>query len=114
MDLIYESIIDRIPVRYYKGMDASKIINHPKDGTDGLMIVFLDSIKEEKKKHIRNSKIEEILLSKIDESFDKIFELDNSYLIIYQTDGYTDILFEMAKNKIESRNPYINPWNIIK
>jgi hypothetical protein len=113
MNLIYESVIDGIPIRYYKGMEVSKVVNHSKDGSDGMMIIFSDSIKEEKTKHNRNSKIEEILLSKVDEDFDKIFELDNSYLIIYQTDGYTDILFEMVKNKIESRNPYVNPWSNI-
>lgn len=113
MDLIYESVVDGIPIRYYKGMEVSKVVNHPKDGSDGMMIVFSDSIKEEKTKHVRNSKIEEILSSKVDDSFDRIFELDNAYLMIYQTDGYTDILFEMVKNKIECRNPYINPWNNI-
>lgn len=113
MKLVHESNIDGILIRYYYGIDVNSVLNHPKDGSNGMMIVFSDSIESEKIKHKRDSIISEVLTQSINKNkFEDILNTDNSYLVLYQTSGYTDIIFEMVKNKIESKNPYINPWNI--
>lgn len=112
MDIISESKISGINIRYYNGFDIDKILKHPKDGTKGVMVVFFESIEQEEKKHNRNEIIISLLESKkINNFIDIIDSLNNPYLMLYQTHGYTDLVYKSIKNKIENIKDVPN-WNI--
>lgn len=113
--IISESGIDNTRIRYYSGFDIDMIINHPSDGKDGMLIVFFDSIKEEEIKHNRDEKILSLIENKKIEKFDDIFNLDNPYLALWQTNGQTDIVYKLVKNKMEKIMVSTNvAWNIPK
>jgi hypothetical protein len=72
-----------------------------------MMVVFFNSIKEEEKKHTRHELILHLLESKQIEKFsDVLFNLDNNYLVLYETQGYTDIIYKSLKYKIEIIRDY--------
>ena len=52
MNLIYENTIDGINFKYYNGMEIESIHNHPKDGSQGMMIVFIENWEKELRKLI--------------------------------------------------------------
>lgn len=107
MNLIEETIVNKCKVRYFKGFDLSKILNHPKDGSDGMMVVLFNSIKQEELKHKRHELILHLLESKQIEKFSDILDkLDNSYLALYETHGYTDIIYKSLKYKLEVIQDY--------
>ena len=103
MKLITSSEIKDFKINYYDGFDLERILNHPADGRDGIMVVFFDSIKEEEIKHNRNEKIKSLLESKKIKDFSDIMDkLNNNYLMLYQTHGFTDLVFKSIKNKLEN------------
>jgi hypothetical protein len=103
MKLITSSEIKDFKINYYDGFDLERILNHPDDGRDGIMVVFFDSIKEEEIKHNRNEKIKSLLESKKIKDFSDIMDkLNNNYLMLYQTHGFTDVVFKSIKNKLEN------------
>lgn len=103
MKLITSSEIKDFKINYYDGFDLERILNHPHDGRDGIMVVFFDSLKEEEIKHNRNEKIKSLLESKKIKDFSDIIDkLNNNYLMLYQTHGFTDVVFKSIKNKIEN------------
>ena len=107
MKLIEESLVNNHSVKYYSGFDLESIMNHPKDGSKGMMVVFFNSIREEEKKHTRHELILHLLESKQIEKFSDILDkLDNSYLALYETHGYTDIIYKSLKYKIETIRDY--------
>ena len=103
MKLITSSEIKYFKINYYDGFDLERILNHPADGRDGIMVVFFDSIKDEEIKHNRNEKIKSLLESKKIKDFSDIMDkLNNNYLMLYQTHGFTDLVFKSIKNKLEN------------
>lgn len=107
MELIEETIVNKCIVKYYKGFDIESILKHPKDGSEGMMVVFFNSIKEEETKHTRHELIQHLLESKEIRQFSDILDkLDNCYLALYETQGYTDIIFKSIKYKLESIRDY--------
>lgn len=86
---------EKVEIKFWKGIDVDKILNHPKDGSCGFMIVLFDSVKQEKIDY----KISSILNnSEID--FDKFIDsVNNNYVILYQTNGLTDELLSVIKKK---------------
>jgi hypothetical protein len=107
MDLIEEVIVSKVTVRYYKGFDIDRILKHPKDGSDGMMVVFFNSIKEEETKYKRHQLIQYLLESKEISRFSDILDgFNNSYLALYETHGYTDIIYKSIKNKLEIIKDY--------
>lgn len=107
MELIEESLINGNQVKYYSGFDLQQILNHPKDGSRGMMVVFFNSIKEEELKHTRHELILNLLESKQIIKFSDILEkLDNPYLALYETHGYTDIIYKSFKYKLEVIRDY--------
>ena len=104
MELIEETIINKYPVKYYKGFDLQQILNHPKDGSDGMMVVFFKSIKDEELKHTRHELILHLL--EIEQFSDILDKLDNCYLALYETHGYTDIIYKSIKYKLEVIRDY--------
>lgn len=108
MQLIEEAIVNKTTIKYYSGFDLESILNHPEDGSQGMMIVFFNSIKEEEKKHTRHELILHLLESKQIEKFSDVLDkLNNSYLALYETHGYTDIIYKSLKYKLE----YIRDYN---
>lgn len=103
-------IDDSDNIKYYDGLNLSKVLSHPDDGTDGVMIVFFNSLQDECKKHNRKSRISEIIEGCEFEDFnDKIDRIDNTYLILYETRGYTDIIYKSVRNRIENVNDHEFP-----
>ena len=103
MKLITSSEIKDFKINYYDGFDLERILNHPAYGRDGIMVVFFDSIKDEEIKHNRNEKIKSLLESKKIKDFSDIMDkLNNNYLMLYQTHGFTDLVFKSIKNKLEN------------
>ena len=48
MELIEEALVNKFLIKYYKGFDIESILKHPKDGSDGMMVVFLIQLKKKK------------------------------------------------------------------
>jgi hypothetical protein len=116
MELIDLVKINSCPIKYYSGFEIESILNHPKDGSEGLMVVFFKSIKEEEIKHKRHELILNLLESKEIRNFrDLIDKLNNPYLALYETHGYTDIIYKSLKYKIENiRDSNFQTWEIIE
>lgn len=86
MKLIEKTNIKSIEVSFYEGIDMDFAINHPKDGSNGLIIFFIDSWVNEVKTYERQNKLKSILDNDNSECF-KLEDIDNNYLSIYQTNG---------------------------
>lgn len=72
-------------IKFWKGFDLEVILNHPKDGKKGLMIVLIDSVQAIRKEIQRDMLLNSILDNSKLEDFDNILEnLDNNYLALYQ------------------------------
>jgi len=103
-------IDDSDNIRYYDGLDLDKVQSHPSDGSEGVMIVFFNSLKDECKKYNRKSRISQIVKNyKFEDFNEKIDKIDNSFLILYETRGYTDIIYQSVRNRIENVNDYQFP-----
>lgn len=103
---------DGFPIRYYRGIDIDTIMNHPKDGSQGIIIAFFDSIETEKTKLRRRELISKILNNNDEKTFDMLIENENPYVILYETQGYEDIIFRSVKQKVENRSSILNIYNI--
>jgi len=87
-------------IKFWKGFDLEAILNHPKDGKMGLMIVLIDSVQAIRKEIQRDMVLNSILDDSKLEDFDNILEnLDNSYLALYQSSGQDDLLLKTLKDK---------------
>jgi hypothetical protein len=103
MRLISETSLDGIIIRYFDGCDINKMLSHPSDGSDGIMVVFIKSYKDEEIMFNRDSIINSIIGGTRFKKLSEIFEqLDNHYLMIYQTSGFIDVVYKSVKNKIEN------------
>jgi hypothetical protein len=88
-------------VKFWSGFDLELILNHPKDGTSGYMVVLVESIKMEYLRYSRNLKIDQICSDKRERDFYKIIEnIENDYVLIYQSRGEQNvILVDIIKDK---------------
>jgi hypothetical protein len=78
MELINESVINNNTISYWKGFDLKNILDHPRDGRKGIMVVFFDSIKQEEIKYNRDSIISSILFEFRHRKFGDIMDdIDN-------------------------------------
>jgi hypothetical protein len=105
------SELDRngIPVRFYSGIDFNLISNHPSDGSDGMLVFFVDDFNKEVYSFERDNKIRGILneeISKIDPEFN-----GNSCISIYQTYGKTEDYYKIIRRKFEEED--VNIWRPI-
>jgi len=102
MEKIDEVVLNGISIKYYFGFNLDEIRNHSKSGDDGMMIVFVSSVKNEKIKYQRNKIINDILESQNNLDFYEILDsIDNPYISIYETHGYNDVFYKSIKNKME-------------
>jgi len=99
-------------IKYYEGFDVEKIKNHPPDGSNGMMVVFFESLENEQKKYNRKQKLSNLLNNTIYNDFNKLIDgLSNNYLMINETKGYHDIIYRSVKSKLET-TPSLLPWNL--
>lgn len=97
-------------VKYYEGFDVNEIKNHPTDGSNGLMVVFFESLDQEEQKYNRSQKISNILNNTIYTNFHNMIDnLSNDYLMINETKGYTDLIYRSIRSKMDTKAP----WNAI-
>lgn len=113
MNLIYKNIVNNLEIKYYEGIDFDIVKEHPKDGSNGMLIFFINNWVSEVNKWKRNSLINEVLDEKKSDNWD-LYNIDNNFISIYQSEGIPiNVLFEIIKGKIE-RGHFINqPWTTI-
>lgn len=107
MILIDETNIEGIDVKFYNGIDFDVVVNHPNDGSNGFIYFFIDNWVEEIKKHRRNNKIDSIIENS------KIFDpedIENNYIAVYQTSGYTSEVYKTIREKVERKILTNFPW----
>lgn len=110
MNLISESKIDGLKISYYKGIDFNKVQNHPKDGSRGIMIIFIDNWVDEVNIWNRESKLKSILGEKEVTDF-KLGEMDNNFISIYQCENIgIELLYDTIKSKMERGELLNKPW----
>jgi len=109
VNLISKQTINYIDISYYEGIDFDLINNHPKDGSKGIIVFFIDNWVKEVKKWKRENKINQIINDKISDI--NIDIIDNNYVSIYQTENIgIELLYETIKSKIEKGNFPNQPW----
>ena len=87
-------------VKFWKGFDLESVLNHPKDGKNGFMIVLIDSVEEIRTKIQRDMKLDSLFNKSKLKDFDDLLEnLDNSYLMLYQSRGEDELIVKILKDK---------------
>lgn len=98
MTLIDEITNDDFKYCFYSGIDFEKAFNHPKDGSEGFMICFVENFLDEKRAYDRELKINSIIYN--DSLSDTLENIDNNYMMIYQTGEYQQQVYESVKKKL--------------
>ena len=86
MILIDSANKNGIDILFYDGIDIDKIVNHPKDGSNGLIVCYIDGYARHMTSIKRESKIDSILNDSKYEPFD-LADIENNWIIIYETSG---------------------------
>lgn len=101
MIFLDEIDIQSVNVKFWSGFDLEKILKHSKDGTDGFMVVLVESIESERLRFQREYTINKIIGDNnnlID--FDNLLDnVNNSFLLIYQSRGEDKLLVKILKEK---------------
>lgn len=109
MNLISENVINKTHIKYYDGIDIEKIKKHPSDGSQGMLVFFIENWEKELLKYNRCKKIESLLNNDRISEYD-ISNINNSHIIIYQAEEIGILkLYKVIKNKIE-RDVELNNW----
>lgn len=109
MNLISKTVIDDILISYYEGIDFLKVHNHPKDGSDGLMIIFIENWQTESSLWRREQRINNILGEKLID-FD-IEDINNDYISIYQAENIgIELMYHTIKSKLENKKSIQDSW----
>jgi hypothetical protein len=110
MILIDKIIIDNIKVEFYEGMDVDKLLNHPKDGSNGFIYCFIDNWVSEIKRYNRQRKISSVIDGVLYEEFEWD-NINNNYICIYQTEGMLiKDVYETIRKKVEVNQFPNQPW----
>lgn len=113
MILIDEIIVINTPVRFYEGINFDEVINHPKDGSNGFIIFFINKWVDEVHSYNRDKKIESIVNGEPFKEFESE-DIDNSYVSIYQVEGVgIEEMYKTIRKKIESNSFPNQPWEPI-
>ena len=100
MNFLDEVDIQKLSVKFWSGFDLEQILNHPKDGSDGFMIVLVESIESERLKFQREYTINRIIGDNNLIDFDNLLDnVNNSFLAIYQSIGDDQLLVKILKEK---------------
>jgi hypothetical protein len=110
MILIDKIIIDNVKVEFYEGMDVDKLLNHPKDGSNGFIYCFIDNWVSEIKRYNRQRKISSVIDGVLYEEFEWD-NINNNYICIYQTEGMLiKDVYETIRKKVEVNQFPNQPW----
>jgi hypothetical protein len=110
MILIDEIIVMETLVKFYEGINFDEVINHPKDGSNGFIIFFINKWIDEVSSYNRDKKIESIVNGEPFREFESE-DIENSYVSIYQVDGVgIQEMYKTIRKKIESNSFPNQPW----
>jgi len=110
MILIDSMNYENTEVRFYSGIDFNKLIEHPKDGSNGFIFCFINNWVKEVTSYNRELKISSIVNDENFNEFDWKL-IDNNYINIYQTDGIgIDVVYETVRNKLIKNQFPDMPW----
>ncbi len=110
MTLIETMNIDNNQINFYDGVDFDILIDHPKDGSKGFLICFLESWVNEVKIYNRNNKIKSVFNKEeyCDFEWEKI---NNNFISIYQADGIGVFeIYKVIRNKFINKQLPESPW----
>ena len=100
IELIEELMVENNKVRFYNGLDFDFILNHPRDGSEGLIFFFIQKWQNEIVKYNRNKKLNSIFHGSNFEEFNWK-EIDNDYVFIYQIQGTdNDSVYKTIREKL--------------
>lgn len=110
MILIEELSIDGQYIKFYRGMDFDRLINHSKDGRDGFIFCFIKNYKEEIVSYERQKKINTVIEGLEFQKFDWKM-LENDFISIYQTEGIDEqVVYNTVKDKVLKNQFPDMPW----
>jgi type II secretory pathway component PulC len=89
LKIIDEVVVNENIIKFYSGIDFDYINSYDKKE---LIIIFIDNWSSE----IRNYKIDSVL----EENKSFLDEINNDYIMIYQTNGFLEPVYETIKKKI--------------
>jgi hypothetical protein len=89
LKIIDEVVVNENIIKFYSGIDFDYINSYDKKE---LIIIFIDNWSSE----IRNYKIDTVLQE--DKSI--LSEINNNYIMIYQTNGFLEPVYQTIKKKI--------------
>lgn len=106
MTFLNEIKCENYDVKFWSGFDIDQILSHSKCGKDGFMVVFIDDIELERRKFERDQKISSIFgINAVD--FEEIIEdIDNNYILLYQSKGLEKELMEILIKKFTITQEY--------
>ncbi len=110
MTLIETMNIDNNQINFYDGVDFDILIDHPKDGSKGFLICFLESWVNEVKIYNRNNKIKSVF-NKEEYSDFEWEKINNNFISIYQADGIGVFeIYKVIRNKFINKQLPESPW----
>ncbi len=110
MTLIETMNIDNNQINFYDGVDFDILIGHPKDGSKGFLICFLESWINEVKIYNRNNKIKSVF-NKEEYSDFEWEKINNNFISIYQADGIGVFeIYKVIRNKFINKQLPESPW----
>ncbi len=102
--------IDNNQINFYDGVDFDILIGHPKDGSKGFLICFLESWVNEVKIYNRNNKIKSVF-NKEEYSDFEWEKINNNFISIYQADGIGVFeIYKVIRNKFINKQLPESPW----
>lgn len=87
MELIRSIVIKNINYKFYKGIDFDIALNHPNDGSEGILLFIVDDFINELKSYNRDCKMKYIIENEDFKYFEWNSISDNNYIAIYQIEG---------------------------
>ena len=96
MTLISEHKKSNTDIKFYDGIDFDYTKSFPNDGSEGMCVFLIESWASEVKKWKRSQKIDQILYNK---DYDLDYNIDNNYVVIYQTNGELEKIYNILLDK---------------
>ncbi len=105
MRILESVIINNISLNFWEGFDIDIINKHSNSGSDGFMVVIIDSYSNLKLTLTRNSKISNLINDEKVEDIDDILKkIDNNYVMLYTSGGRPESIIDIVKEKIKQLN----------
>lgn len=96
MTLISEHRKSNTDIKFYDGIDFEYAKSFPNDGSEGMCVFLIESWTSEVKKWERIQKLNHIL---DDIEYDLEHEINNNYIVIYQTNGELEKVYNLVLEK---------------